>query len=176
MINYYNDTLDKNVREAIRTAALKNSVTYETARKVIMNNFSWLRSSLSEAEYASYLMPRFGSFKYFVKKEEDPFRDAVNKYTAKTKVKDKKRYIPKDKEVDPKQKELVDQIVNNYSVDCSDKPYLTKHFKNMFWCIKDEGGWCPDYMLYFSNIDDLTKLKNYLENGLQEKTGEKQSV
>lgn len=169
-VNNMKAKLDPLIEQAIKVAAKKNNVSYSIAREVVMNNFNWLRSSISKAEYANYLMPRFGTFKYFVRKSKegiDIHEEEITEYYNRNRVRDHNMVLDTSKlseeEIGEKNK-VIDNIVKHKP--CDNTSLLEqKKFNKAYWCFKDEYDWNRNYMLITYSVSELTELKNIIEDG-----------
>lgn len=160
--------LDPLIEQAIRKAAAENNVNYSVAREVVMNNFNWLRSSISKAEYAGYIMPRFAKFEYFVRpkyKGIDVNEEDYLEYVNNRKIKERRMIIEDvdENEYDPNIIKIIDDICKIKPCDLTE---LQKNndFKKAYWCHGDEHGWNRKYMLITYDLDKLVELKNILYN------------
>lgn len=159
--------LDEYVEKAIMASAKKNNVSYAVARAVVMHNFNWLRSSISKAEYANYLLPRLGTFKYFIRKSRvEKTENDIDylEYHISTSIKDNRMILDGDLDgVDENKQKLVDEI-SKLNPLIKDHKKLLKEYRKSYWSSLDEYGWNIKYMLLKLSEDDLINLKNIIEN------------
>ena len=83
---------DPIVAQIVTTLATKHNVTEEQVWGAISNHCNWQWRSFHKAEYAEYYWPRFGTFRWFNRNDDDPrFKEGMDDYLKGKAVKDKNR-------------------------------------------------------------------------------------
>jgi hypothetical protein len=186
---------DRLINKCVSEAASNLGCSESLVKAIMINNFNWLRGSISNCEYVSYLMPCFGTFEFFEKKydvinEDEAERlDALRIYRESRVVKDNKRH-PWYDELDGKKKQLVNNLM---TYDCCDIKELENlglfkgsgiNIKKVYYCPdysdpsmlkrSPEGPhWCKNYISKYITSEDINMIiKTLKDNGYKQKTDE----
>lgn len=125
--------------------------------------FNWQRSSFSNAEYACYYWPGFGTFTYFNKENRGPYYEAADEYLNSTKVIDRYKRLKIPEKISKVKHKAIDEIML-YHPKCV---HQHEDYKDCGWWVAsntNKGGWNKKTLLTKSE-KFLYELLSYLKQG-----------